>query len=72
MKKPEAEEKKTEYIIAESDDARSFKRKEKNVPPTSSGEFIVARDNVSRKRSETTQPPTREVPGVGTSIKGWS
>lgn len=53
MKKPEAEEKKTEYIIAESDDARSFRRKEKNVPPTSSGEFIVARDNVSRKRSET-------------------
>jgi hypothetical protein len=53
MKKPEAEEKKTEYIIAESDDARSFRRKEKNIPPATSGEFIVARDNVSRKRSET-------------------
>jgi hypothetical protein len=53
MKKPEIEQKRTEYIIAESDDARSFRRKEKNVPQASSCEFIVAKDNVSRKRSET-------------------
>jgi hypothetical protein len=53
LKKQEIEQKRTEYIIAESDDARSFRRKERNAPQASSCEFIVAKDNVSRKRSET-------------------
>lgn len=53
MKKPEPEEKRTEYIIADSDNARSFRRKEKNIPQDHSCEFIVAKDNVPRKRSET-------------------
>lgn len=53
LKKQEMEQKRTEYIIAESDDSRSFRKKERNPPPTSSCEFIVAKDNVSRKRSET-------------------
>jgi hypothetical protein len=53
IKKPEVEERKTEYIIAESDDARNFRKKEKNASQAFTGEFIVAKDNVSRKKSET-------------------
>ena len=53
INKPEVEEKRTEYIIAESDDARNFRKKEKNASQAFSGEFIVAKDNVSRKKSET-------------------
>ncbi|MCC7575756.1 MAG: hypothetical protein KK926_02825 [Methanomethylovorans sp.] len=53
VKKQEIEQRKTEYIIAESDDARGSRKKERNTPPASSCEFIVAKDNVSRKRSET-------------------
>jgi hypothetical protein len=53
IKKPEVEERKTEYIIAESDDARNFRKKDKNASQAFTGEFIVAKDNVSRKKSET-------------------
>jgi len=53
VKKQEIEQRKTEYIIAENDDARGSRRKERNAPQASSCEFIVAKDNVSRKRSDT-------------------
>ncbi len=53
IQKQEIEQRKTEYIIAESDDARGSRKKERRDPIASSCEFIVAKDNVSRKRSET-------------------
>ncbi|MBC7086271.1 MAG: hypothetical protein H5T43_07910 [Methanomethylovorans sp.] len=52
VKKPEIEKRRTEYIIAESDDLRSYRKKERSSSTNSIGEFIVAKDNVSRKKSE--------------------